>query len=114
MQLAEAIIQVARIYRQASTDSSTVREMGGGPDIISPRIFKKLIQPPLAKIFSALESPKILHICGSTDTIVEQMAECGADGLSVDQKNTLAETRKKIGPEMLLLATLTPTGPWLR
>jgi [methyl-Co(III) methanol-specific corrinoid protein]:coenzyme M methyltransferase len=110
MQLAEAIIQIARIYRQAGADYITVREMGGGPDIISPRIFKKLIQPPLAKIFSALESPKILHICGSTDMIVEQMAECGADGLSVDQKNTLAETRKKIGPEMLLFGNFDPYG----
>ena len=110
MQLAEAIIQIARIYREAGADYITVREMGGGPDIISPRIFKKLIQPPLAKIFSALESPKILHICGSTDTIIEQMAECGADALSVDQKNTLAETRKKIGPEMLLFGNFDPYG----
>lgn len=110
LQLAEAIIQIARIYRQAGADYITVREMGGGPDIISPRIFKKLIQPPLAKIFSALESPKILHICGSTDMIIEQMAECGADGLSVDQKNSLAETRKKIGSELLLFGNFDPYG----
>jgi [methyl-Co(III) methanol-specific corrinoid protein]:coenzyme M methyltransferase len=53
-----------------------------GPDIISLWIFKKLISP-LIKIFSELESPKILHICASTDMITAQMAECGADGLSV-------------------------------
>ena len=110
MQLAEAIIQIARIYRQAGADYITIREMGAGPDIISPRIFAKLIQPPLTKIFSALESPKVLHICGSTDMIVEQMAACGADGLSVDQKNTLAETRKKIGSDMLLFGNFDPYG----
>jgi len=38
------------------------------------------------------------------------MAECGADGLSVDQKNTLAETRKKIGSEMLLFGNFDPYG----
>lgn len=110
MQLADAIIQIARIYRKAGADYITIREMGAGPDIISPRIFKKLIQPPLIKIFSALESPKILHICGSTDMIIEQMAECGADALSVDQKNTLAETRKKLGPEGLLFGNFDPYG----
>lgn len=110
MQLAEAIIQIARIYRQAGADYITIREMGAGPDIISPRIFAKLIQPPLTKIFSALESPKVLHICGSTDMIVEQMAACGADALSVDQKNTLAETRKKIGSDSLLFGNFDPYG----
>jgi [methyl-Co(III) methanol-specific corrinoid protein]:coenzyme M methyltransferase len=110
LQLADAIIQIAQIYRKAGADYITIREMGAGPDIISPRIFKKLIQGPLAKIFAALESPKILHICGSTDMIIELMNECGADAISVDQKNTLAETRKKIGPDTILLGNFDPYG----
>ncbi len=110
MQLAEAIIQIAGIYRRAGADYITIREMGGGPDIISPRIFAKLIQPPLAKVFAAIASPKVLHICGGTDMIVEQMALCGADAVSVDQKNTLAETRQKIGSDLLLFGNFDPYG----
>jgi [methyl-Co(III) methanol-specific corrinoid protein]:coenzyme M methyltransferase len=107
-QLADVIIEISRIYREAGADYITIREMGAGPDILSPRMFKALIQAPLEKVFAGLPSPKILHICGSTDTIIEQMAQCGADAISVDQKNTLAETRKKIGRDLLLFGNFSP------
>jgi [methyl-Co(III) methanol-specific corrinoid protein]:coenzyme M methyltransferase len=62
------------------------------------------------RIFDVLESPKILHICGSTDMIVEMMNECGADAISVDQKNTLTDTRNKLGDDVLLLGNFDPYG----
>ena len=102
------LIDLAKLYREAGADYMTVREMGGGGDILSPRMFGSLIQPHLQKIFSALESPKILHICGDTNLIIEQMADCGADAISVDQKNHLRETRKKLGDDVTLLGNLDP------
>ncbi|HJX37279.1 MAG TPA: uroporphyrinogen decarboxylase family protein, partial [Anaerolineae bacterium] len=102
------LIDLAKLYREAGADYMTVREMGGGGDILSPRMFGSLIQPHLQKIFSAVESPKILHICGDTNLIIEQMADCGADAISVDQKNHLRETRKKLGDDVILLGNLDP------
>lgn len=106
--LAGVIIEISGIYREAGADYMTIREMGAGPDILSPRIFKTLIRPPLEKIFAAIESPKILHICGDTNTIVEEMAQCGADAISVDQVNDLAESRKKLGPDVFILGNIDP------
>ena len=108
--LAEVIIEISRIYREAGADYMTIREMGAGPDILSPRIFKTLIRPHLEKIFASIESPKILHICGDTNMIVEEMALCGADAISVDQKNDVAESRKNVGPDMLILGNIDPYG----
>jgi [methyl-Co(III) methanol-specific corrinoid protein]:coenzyme M methyltransferase len=102
------LIDLAALYREAGADYMTVREMGGGGDILSPRMFGSLIQPHLRKIFAALDSPKILHICGDTNLIIEQMADCGADAVSVDQKNDLRETRKKLGDDVILLGNLDP------
>ncbi len=102
------LIDLAALYRQAGADYMTVREMGGGGDILSPRMFGSLIQPHLQRIFAALDSPKILHICGDTNLIVDKMADCGADALSVDQKNNLRETRSKIGDDVILLGNLDP------
>jgi len=102
------LIDLARLYRQAGADYMTVREMGGGGDILSPRMFGSLIQPHLRNVFAALDSPKILHICGDTNLIIEQMADCGADAVSVDQKNDLRETRKKLGDDVILLGNLDP------
>jgi len=108
--LAGVLIEISRIYREAGADYMTIREMGAGPDILSPRMFKILIRPHLEQILAAIDSPKVLHICGSTDSIVDQMALCGADALSVDQKNNVAESRKKLGNEILLLGNFDPYG----
>lgn len=105
-QLAEVLIQIVSIYRNAGADYITVREMGAGPDILSPRIFESLIVPPLKRVFAEIESPKVLHMCGDTNMIVDQMALCGADALSVEKKNRVAETRKKLGPDALIFGDL--------
>lgn len=106
--LSDVLIEIANIYREAGADYITVREMGAGPDILSPRMFKTLIRPHLEKVFNGLESPKILHICGDTNTIVEEMALCGADAISVDQVNEVAESRKKLGPGVFILGNIDP------
>ena len=108
--LAGALIQIIKIYRAAGADYVTVREMGAGPDILSPRMFESLVRPPLTRIFAGVESPKVLHICGDTNAIVDQMALCGADAISVEKKNNVSETRKKLGPNALIFGELDAYG----
>jgi [methyl-Co(III) methanol-specific corrinoid protein]:coenzyme M methyltransferase len=102
----DLIISLAKIYREAGADYITIREMGAGPDILSPRIFESLICPHLKRIFASIESPKILHICGDTNSIIDQMGVCGADAISVEEKNNIAESRKKLGPDTLILGNI--------
>jgi [methyl-Co(III) methanol-specific corrinoid protein]:coenzyme M methyltransferase len=108
--LAGVLIQIIKIYRAAGADYVTVREMGAGPDILSPRMFQSLVRPPLTRIFSEVESPKVLHICGDTNAIVDQMILCGADAISVEKKNNVAETRKKLGPDVMIFGELDAYG----
>jgi len=108
--LAGVLIQIIKIYREAGADYITVREMGAGPDILSPRMFESLVRPPLKRIFDGIESPKILHICGDTNAIVDQMVLCGADAISVEKKNKVVETRKKLGPDVLIFGELDAYG----
>jgi len=109
-QLASALIRIIGIYREAGADYITVREMGAGPDILSPKMFETLILPPLKRIFDEIASPKILHICGDTNAIIDQMASCHADALSVEKKNNVAETRQKLGPDVLIFGELDAYG----
>ncbi|MBI5252706.1 MAG: uroporphyrinogen decarboxylase family protein [Desulfomonile tiedjei] len=106
--MTDAVIDVAKRYQALGVDYMNVREMGSGTDLLSPRMWKQLIQPYLKRIFDELKSPKILHICGGTDLIVDLMNDCGADALSFDQKNNLVETRKKIGNDVILLGNFDP------
>lgn len=109
-QLAGVLIEILKIYRKAGADYISVREMGAGPDILSPRMFQSLIKPHLVRIFAEIESPKVLHICGDTNAIVEQMALCGADALSVEKKNDLVETRRKLGSDALIFGDIDGYG----
>ena len=108
--LAEAIIQIISIYKAAGADYISVREMGAGPDILSPRIFESLVMPHLKRIFDEIELPHVLHICGDTNDIVDRMALCGAGAISVEKKNNVAETRKKLGPDALIFGDLDAYG----
>lgn len=106
--LADAIIIIAKEYEKAGADYITVREMGATSDVLSPRVFKNLILPYLKKIFAELKTNSVLHICGKTNDIAVFMLESGAKAISVDQKNDVAETRKKIGGDALLFGNYDP------
>lgn len=110
VKMTDLVIAVARHYQGLGVDYMNIREMGSGTDLLSPRMWKTLIQPNLQKVFAALASPKINHICGSTDLIIEMMNDCGADAVSVDQKNNVAESRKKLGPNAMILGNFDPYG----
>ena len=108
--MTDVVIEVAQHYQGLGVDYMSIREMGSGTDIISPRMWRTLIKPNLERIFAALKFPTINHICGSTDIIIEMMNECGADAISVDQKNNVVETRKKLGDDVLILGNFDPYG----
>jgi [methyl-Co(III) methanol-specific corrinoid protein]:coenzyme M methyltransferase len=102
------IITIADIYNKAGADYLTVREMGATESVLNPRSFNSLVKPHLERIFSSIDSPNVLHICGETNNIIGQMTDCGADAISVDQKNRLGESRKKIGSDTILLGNIDP------
>ena len=102
-------IDMCKHYQELDVDFISVREMGSGTDLLSPRMWKTLIGPNLKKVFDSITCvPSVNHICGSTDMIIEMMHECGADALSVDQKNNAAETRKKLGNDVLIFGNFDP------
>jgi [methyl-Co(III) methanol-specific corrinoid protein]:coenzyme M methyltransferase len=106
--LAGAIITVAGEYEKAGVDYITVREMGATSDVLSPRVFKGLILPYLMKIFEKLTVPSVLHICGKTMDIAPFMMESGARALSIDQKNDVTESRKRLGKDARIFGNYDP------
>jgi [methyl-Co(III) methanol-specific corrinoid protein]:coenzyme M methyltransferase len=107
-EMTQHTIDMCKHYESLGVDFICVREMGSGTDLLSPKMWKTLIMPNLTKVFDAISVTSVNHICGSTDMIIEMMHECGADALSVDQKNNLVVTREKIGNDVLLLGNFDP------
>ncbi len=108
--MADYLARILNLYIEAGADFVTVREMGATSSVISPRAFQSQILPNLRELFGRVRGvPRVLHICGATDPIVAMMAESGADALSLDQVNHLAETREKL-PKAVLLGNYKPFG----
>lgn len=108
--MTDLVIKAAKHYESLGVDYITIREMGSGTDLISPRMWKSLVGPNLTRVFDAVSIPSVNHICGATDMIIEMMNDCGADAISVDQKNNVVETRKKLGNDVLILGNFDPYG----
>lgn len=105
---ADLVVRLAEIYSVAGADYITIREMGATSDVLRPALFRKLVEPHLKTIFEKAAGPMVLHICGKSNNIIDSMNRCGANALSVDQKNDLNETRRAIGPEPVLLGNFDP------
>jgi [methyl-Co(III) methanol-specific corrinoid protein]:coenzyme M methyltransferase len=106
-QFSDMIINIGNALLDAGADYITLREPGVAADLLSPKTFKELIQPRLTRILAGWKPPKVLHICGSTDPLVDMMWQCcidsGAQAVSFDIKNNLLESRKKLGKDAIIL-----------
>ncbi|MHB1043403.1 MAG: uroporphyrinogen decarboxylase family protein [Eubacteriales bacterium] len=104
--LTDLVITMANKYREAGADYICIREMGATTDVLSPRNFKQCIDPHLQRIFTGIQKPHVLHICGSTNIVMKNMAASGADAVSVEIKNDLRKTREDIGYDPLLFGQI--------
>lgn len=100
--LADVQIAIGNKFFEAGADYITVREMGATTDVLSPRVFNKVIAPHLKKVFAGLAGNSVLHICGGTNIVIESMNDCGATTLSIEFKNDMTKTRADIGSEPLI------------
>ena len=110
----DMIIEIGKGLQAAGADFITLREPGVAADLLSPKTFKEVIAPRLTRILAGWKSPKVLHICGSTDPLVEMMWKCvtdsGGQAISFDIKNNLLESRKKLGNDAIILGNYDVYG----
>ena len=82
----EAAIIYANALVKAGADVISVADPVASPDLMSPDSFKKFLKARLQKFSSSVNSVTILHICGNVNSILSEMADCGFEGLSVEEK----------------------------
>ncbi len=83
------------------------------PDMVSPGIYRQFALPyerRVAAHAASLGLPYVLHICGKTDRILEDMASSGAQGLELDYKTDVRLARAVLGGQIVFLGNLDPTG----
>ena len=80
--------------------------------VISPRLFREFGKPYLTEVVKYVHSrgkAVTLHICGKTSPIWSDMADTGADCLSIDNAASLAEAKAKVGDRVRLMGNIPPS-----
>lgn len=84
-----------------------------GPDMVSPAIYRQFALPydrRVAEFAHGLGLPWILHICGKTDRILDDMLSAGADGLELDYKTNVTLARDTLAGRVAFIGNLDPSG----
>ncbi|MEW5920882.1 MAG: MtaA/CmuA family methyltransferase [Bacillota bacterium] len=81
---------------EAGADIICIEDMMASMDMISPAIYRELVFPWEKRQIEALSVPSILHICGKTNPIIEDMASTGAAILSVEHTIDSVDAKEKL------------------
>ncbi len=106
--LTNVLVHIIQAYKDGKADYITVREVNAEQFEPTSTIFKDLVQPHLKQLFARIDLPTVLNISGNTDAIIELVAACGADAISLDGGTDIARARQKLGAGQLIFGDIDP------
>jgi [methyl-Co(III) methanol-specific corrinoid protein]:coenzyme M methyltransferase len=92
----EATITYANSMVDAGADIIAIADPVASPDLMSPDSFKTMLQSRLQRFSASVNSVTVLHVCGNVNPILDYMADCGFEGLSVEEKIGSVKKAKEI------------------
>jgi uroporphyrinogen decarboxylase len=108
-----ATFQFLDLMAEAGADVLSNGDSPAGPDLISPLAYRRFAQPwekACADRAHALGKPYVLHICGDTGRILEDMIATGADGLELDYKTDPQRARAALRGRACMIGNIDPSG----
>jgi uroporphyrinogen decarboxylase len=92
----EISAQFVELMAATGADMVSNGDSPAGPSMISPIMYRQYALPAEKKMADRAHGhglPYLLHICGNTDIILEDMAECGADALELDYQTDIYKVK---------------------
>jgi uroporphyrinogen decarboxylase len=106
--LARTVLALLRAQAEAGCQALQVFDSWGG--VLGPADYHAFVLPYLQQIISGLADcgvPRILFATGAS-SLLELMAQSGADVIGVDWRVELDEARRRLGPERAVMGNLDP------
>lgn len=101
------IIMAAELERRGA-DMIFVPDPISSGNLISPSQYREFSFPYAKRLISTISKPTVLHICGKTAPIWDDMAATGATILSIDQCESLSGARAKVGHKAIVGGNIDP------
>ncbi len=84
-----------------------------GPDMISPEMYRTFAMPyekAVSDHAHACGKDYLLHVCGNTDLILNDLAEIGLDAVELDYKTSIGRIYEVMHDKCTLFGTVDPSG----
>jgi uroporphyrinogen decarboxylase len=107
-----ATARFVELMAGAGADMTSNGDSPAGPSVVSPAIYRKFALPYeglVAETAHRLGRPYLLHICGKTEPILEDMVASGADALELDAKTGVLRARDALRGRATFVGNLDPT-----
>jgi MtaA/CmuA family methyltransferase len=76
--------------------------------LIGPKYFSAFALPVLQKVIGKVKAPIVLHICGNTGPLLEDVKKSGAKGFSFDQKTDITQALDSLKGQVTMFGNLDP------
>jgi uroporphyrinogen decarboxylase len=109
----EAGQQFMRLMAEAGAHMLSNGDSPAGPEMISPEMYREYAMPyetSMVETANGLGLGYILHICGDTGLILEDMVETGADGVEIDHKTDTLLARDITKNRCSFIGNIDPSG----
>ena len=102
-----------RALRAAGAHFTSLGDSPAGPDVVSPAMFKRFARPYQERLVRELAAEgvfTVIHICGNTTAILEQLAQYPACGFELDFKTDARRAKTLVGTGHVLFGNVDPGG----
>jgi uroporphyrinogen decarboxylase len=108
-----AVDSYLTLMAEAGADVLSNGDSPAGPDLVSPTLYRDFAcayEARAVKTSHQLGKPYVLHICGNTQSILEEMVGTGADALEIDYKTPLDACVRATKDRCAFIGNIDPSG----
>jgi uroporphyrinogen decarboxylase len=109
---ASASLQLVRLMAGTGVHMVSHGDSPAGPSLVSPRMYRQFALPwekRLVEEAHRLGLPSVMHICGRTEPILDDMLAMGADGLDLDYQTDARVAHDKMKERAVFIGNLDPS-----
>jgi MtaA/CmuA family methyltransferase len=104
---------VHRAIMKAGAHFTSMGDSLAGPDVISPRMFNRFARPyedRLVRDLAAEGIHTVIHICGDTTRILDDLSRYDFCGFELDYKTDAVRAKNTVGDGHILFGNIDPSG----
>lgn len=108
-------LQFALLQKEAGAHITSIGDALAGPNLISPDMYREFAWGPERELIEEVQTehnfPFSLHICGNTNTIIEDMGRTGARVIEIDWQLDMRHAREVLPANTVLMGNIDPSFP---